>query len=62
MSFIQIVMCVVVAINTPRVDKPIYTTMALSSVTLAIFWIDTISDGLLVIAQRKDPRHGSEDL
>ncbi len=43
-------MSVVVAVNTPRVDKPIYTTIALSSVTLAIYWIDTISDGLLVIA------------
>ena len=55
-------MCVEVAVNKPRVDRPIYTTIALSSVTLAISWIDTISDGLLVIAQRKDPRHGSEDL
>lgn len=50
MSVLQFFVCVFVAINTPSADKPLYTTIPLAIATLAIFWIDTISDGLLVIA------------
>jgi len=50
MSILQILVCIGVAINTPTADKPLFTTIPLSIATLAIFWIDTISDGLLVIA------------
>lgn len=41
---------------------PIKTTLLLCGVTLSMAFIDTVCDGILVVAQRADPKHGSEDL
>lgn len=43
-------------------DNPLGTTLLLSLVTFSMAFIDTICDGILVVAQRIDPQHGSEDL
>ncbi len=37
-------------------------TVILMLAMLSISWIDALSDGLLVVAQRKDPEYGAEDL
>lgn len=55
-------MSLIVAIQTPDFNNPIGTTLLLTLVTLAMSFIDTVCDGILVVAQRNDPLNGSEDL
>jgi hypothetical protein len=60
MSLFECVMAVIVSIIPPH--NPIGTTLLLSLVTFSMAFIDTVCDGILVVAQRADPQHGSEDL
>jgi BT1 family len=62
MSLFEVVMATVVSLRIPDPNNPIGTTFLLTLVTFSMAFIDTICDGLLVIAQRNDPQHGSEDL
>lgn len=55
-------MSLIVAIKTPDFNDPIGTTLLLTLVTFAMSFIDTVCDGILVVAQRNDPLNGSEDL
>ena len=63
MSLVELVMSLAVTLG--RIEEnhnPIGTTFLLSLVTFAMAFIDTVCDGILVVAQRNDPQHGSEDL
>ena len=55
-------MSLIVALKTPDFNDPIGTTILLSLIAFSMSFIDTICDGILVVAQRNDPLHGSEDL
>jgi hypothetical protein len=62
MSLFEFLMATIVTILPLHKDNPIGTTLLLSLVTFSMSFIDTVCDGILVVAQRADPQHGSEDL
>jgi hypothetical protein len=64
MSLLEVLACLVVVlvpINSMNYSIQI-TSAALSACSFAMCWLDTIVDGLVVIEQRKDPQHGSQDI
>lgn len=62
MSLLEFLLSIIVSLDSPDVNDPFGTTFLLMLVTFSMSFIDTICDGILVIAQRNDPQHGSEDL
>lgn len=63
MSIIQILSClaiVFIPVGQTWSVQVVSTLLLISS--MAICWNDTIVDGLIVVQQRRDPLHGSQDL
>ena len=55
MSLLEITMALIVSLSKPDANNPIGTTFLLTLVTFAMSFIDTVCDGILVVAQRNDP-------
>lgn len=64
MSFLEVASCITVVLLpvTTQAKSIQLTCLALSFCSFSLCWLDTIVDGLVVVEQRKDPLHGSQDI